>query len=168
MNEVWRYVPEYDELYSVSNYGRIYSHITNKILKPKSNGRGYLQVQLTKNKIHKMHFVHRLVAKAFCANPDNLPEVNHKDENILNNEATNLEWCTSQYNLAYGTRVSRIVQHHIKAVKQLDLNGNTIKIFDSLADAERICGYHHSNISNCCNGKLHTAYGYKWEFVLEG
>lgn len=167
MGEIWKPVTGYEDIYSVSNYGRVYSHIKNKILKSKSNGRGYLQTCLTKNKVQKMHYIHRLVADAFCENPNNFPEVNHKDENVQNNRADNLEWCTSHYNLRYGTRINRIMQHHKKSVKQLDMSGNIIEIFESLADAERLGGYNHSNVSNCCNGKLDTAYGYRWEFVSE-
>ena len=108
-----------------------------------------------------------MVANEFCPNDSNFPEVNHKDENIQNNRADNLEWCTLEFNLKYGTRINRITQYHKKAVKQIDLSGKLINVFDSLADAERMGGYNHANISKCCNGKSKTAYGYKWEFVLE-
>lgn len=120
---------------------------------------------LTKGKEHKMLYVHRIVAEAFLDNDDSLNEVNHKDENVQNNHVDNLEWCSKKYNLSYGTRIERIVQHFKKSVAQIDMDGNVVRIFDSLSDAERIFGYNHSNVSNCCNGKIPTAYGYKWRFV---
>ena len=163
--EVFKSVVGYEGLYTVSNYGRIYSLQKNKFLRSKSNGRGYLQVMLTKGKEHKMLYVHRIVAEAFLDNDDSLNEVNHKDENVQNNHVDNLEWCSKKYNLSYGTRIERIVQHFKKSVAQIDMDGNVVRIFDSLSDAERIFGYNHSNVSNCCNGKIPTAYGYKWRFV---
>lgn len=167
MEEIWRPVVGYENLYSVSNYGKVYSFIKNRVLSAKSNGRGYLQIELTKDKKQKMHYVHRLVAQAFLDNPNNLPEVNHKDENAQNNCVCNLEWCSTKYNLSYGTRVERMIKHCKKAVEQIDMSGNVVMVFESLADAERKYGYNHANVSNCCNGKLDTAYGYRWRFATE-
>lgn len=164
MTEEFKPVAGYEGLYEVSNRGRIYSIRSGKILRPKSNGRGYLQVTLAGNGGHKMAYVHRLVAIAFL--PDTGEEVNHKDENVQNNAVENLEWCTRHYNLRFGTRVDRIVQHHKKPVEQLDMNGCVIRVFGSVAEVERLFGYNHSNISNCCNGKLKSAYGSKWRFTL--
>ena len=166
-NEVLKPIKGYEGIYDISNKGRVYSVRTRKYLKSKPNTRGYMQVDLCVNGIHKMAFVHRLVADAFLDNPHGYPQVNHKDENILNNQADNLEWCTPLHNLLYGTRVERIVQHHKKAVEQLDMIGNVIRRFESLADAEKLCGYNHANISNCCNGKIKSAYGFRWRFVAE-
>lgn len=169
MSEVFVPVVGYEDLYKISNYGRIYSIKKCKYLRPKSNGRGYLQIELTKNKIHKMHYVHRLVASAFLPNPNNFPQVNHKDENNQNNYIENLEWCDAKHNLSYGTRVDRIASKRKKPVLQLSLDGKVVMRFDGLSDAERICGYNHANISNCCNGKILSAYGHKWKFAtLEG
>ena len=165
--ELLKPIKGYEGVYEISNQGRVYSVRTGKFLKPKPNTRGYLQVDLCVKGSHKMAFVHRLVADAFLDNPHNYPQVNHKDENILNNHADNLEWCTPLHNLLYGTRVERIIQHHKKAVEQLDMSGNVVRLFESLADAEKLCGYNHANISNCCNGKLKSAYGFRWRFVAE-
>ena len=123
-NEIWKPILHYEDLYEVSSLGRVkvlsrtitYHNQNNrsvirtypsKILKP-TNSRGYLRVSLNQNGKIKKEQVHRLVAQAFIPNPNQLPEVNHKDENKLNNYVGNLEWCTSKYNCNYGTRNIRL------------------------------------------------------------
>ena len=104
MKEIWKPIEDYED-YLISNYGRIIS-FKNKfnigvILKP-DNNKGYYYVNLYKKGFKRKKFrIHRTVAKTFIQNPDNLSEVNHKDENKLNNYVNNLEWCTSQYNNEY-------------------------------------------------------------------
>lgn len=98
----WRDVKDYEGLYIVSNSGLVKSLITNRILKPRNSG-DYDRVLLFKNKHTKECFIHKLVAEVFIPNPDNLPQVNHKDENKTNNCVDNLEWCTPSYNVNYGT-----------------------------------------------------------------
>ena len=100
-SEVWVPVCGYDYLYAVSNRGRVAG--TKGIMKPYDNGYGYLVVEFRKNGKKKHLRVHRLVAEAFIPNPENLPEVNHIDEDKHNNDETNLEWCTSSYNKRYGS-----------------------------------------------------------------
>lgn len=95
-------IPGFEGLYWVTKNGDIVN-ADGKILKPYDNGYGYLMVDLKKNGTRKHARIHRLVAEAFVPNPNNLPEVNHKDENPHNNAANNLEWCTSSYNKTYGT-----------------------------------------------------------------
>ena len=112
--EEWKSIPGYEGLYEVSSYGRVKSleisyikkngvmdHKPEIILRPKNNGTGYFTVCLYKNKIHKYYLIHRLVAQAFIPNPDNLSEVNHKDEDKSNNRVENLEWCDHKYNMNY-------------------------------------------------------------------
>lgn len=82
----------------ISSYGRVKNTITNFYLKPFSNNKGYLLVHLTINGKRSNQLIHRLVAKAFIPNPDNLPQVNHIDGNKSNNRVNNLEWCTDSYN----------------------------------------------------------------------
>lgn len=107
--EEWKDVPNYEGLYQVSNLGRIKSlrdkngKAREKILKLKLSKFGYYQICLCKNGKQKWYFVHRLVALAFIPNPNNLPQINHIDENKTNNYVENLEWCTSKYNSNYGT-----------------------------------------------------------------
>lgn len=98
--EVWKTIDGYDYPYEISNRGKVLG--VRGLMKPYDNGYGYLVVELRKDGKRKHLRVHRLVAEAFLPNTDNLPEVNHKDENKHNNEVTNLEWCTSGYNKRYG------------------------------------------------------------------
>ena len=103
MMEEWRAVPGYEGLYEVSNKGNVKSLIKNKIIKCFINRCGYRLVGLSKNGIRKKITIHRLVAQVFIPNPDNLPEVNHLDEDKSNNSVDNLEWCDRKYNNNYGT-----------------------------------------------------------------
>ena len=107
--------------------------------------------------------MHVLVALVFIPNPNNLPEVNHKDENPHNNIVDNLEWCNRSYNINYGTRNKRVGKANGKTVYQLTLNGELIKIWKSSCEAAHQLGYNHSLISRCCRGKGKTAYGYIWK-----
>lgn len=107
--EIWKDVVGYEGLYQVSNLGRIKSLFRYKrILKPIVGSQGYLYVSLyNKNKKMKSKRMHQLIAQAFIPNPNKLPFVNHKDENVTNNNVNNLEWCNAKYNCNYGTRIQR-------------------------------------------------------------
>lgn len=98
--EIWVDIFGFEGLYKISNYGRVYSLYTNKILSP-GLSQGYHYVVLSKNKQKFNKQVHRLVAENFIHNPANLPIINHKDENKINNFVNNLEWCTYSYNNTY-------------------------------------------------------------------
>ena len=137
-------------------------------MKPYKTPLGYFSICLNENYKKDKTFLHRILAEAFIPNPDNLPFVNHKDENPSNNDLSNLEWCTHQYNCNYGTRNERLSKIFTngaksKAVLQCDKQGNVIKEWPSLSEARRN-GYSHAGISLCCNGlqKLHK--GYIWKF----
>lgn len=102
MEEIWKSIPEFED-YTVSNLGRVMNK-HGRIMKPSNHKQGYKLIGLKKDKKLYCRYVHRLVALAFIPNPDNLPQVNHKDECRNNNCVDNLEWCTSGYNINYGTR----------------------------------------------------------------
>lgn len=182
--EEWRPIEGFEGLYEVSNLGNVKSveryvfhlrygkkFIKEKIRKPIDSGIGYLQVVLFKNGKRKNHLVHRLVAEAFISNPNNLPQVNHKDEDKTNNNVNNLEWCTSKYNNNYGTAKARISEKHInhpsmsKVVFQYTLNGKLIAEFPSTHEAERRTGVNRGNICSCCRGNYKSAGGYKWKYA---
>lgn len=117
--EVWKDVVSYEGLYKVSNIGRVKSlKGTEKILKTHQVRDGYLTVMLYKDKIPKRMSVHRLVAIAFIPNKNNYPFVNHKDENKKNNHVENLEWCTNEYNMSYGTLGERISEKRLGTKKK--------------------------------------------------
>lgn len=108
MEEIWRPIEGYEGLYEISSYGRVRSLIKNIILRLKKEPTGYLRCNLYLNKNMKTVSIHRLVAQAFIPNPNNLPQVNHKDDDKTNNNVTNLEWCTVKYNNDYGTRKEKV------------------------------------------------------------
>lgn len=175
MNEIWKDIDGYNGKYQISNFGnvRIPSYIDKKnrfhnerIFKHQKNQEGYHTVCLTKNRVQKRFLVHRLVATYFIENPENLLYVNHKDEDKDNNCVHNLEWCTRQYNLSYGTRVKRASGKRKKPVLQFDKEMNFIREWDSARDVERELGFSNSNINACCLKKPHhkTQYGYIWRY----
>lgn len=178
--EVWLDVVGYEGLYQCSSTGRVRS-LDRIVYVEKGNGfnkrlkgsirkihdrSGYKTVALFKEGKKESHYVHRLVAEAFVPNPNNHPMVNHKDESRDNNEAENLEWCTHQYNLNYGTSSKRknkklstpVVGIHVESGKKIT--------FPSMMEAGRN-GFHQSEISLCCNGKKDQHKNYKWKFKTE-
>lgn len=165
--EQWRNIKGYEN-YQVSNCGRVKSLNYNKTGKERilkaGNNNGYLFVYLCKNGRKKKHWIHRLVAQAFIDNPDNLPCVNHKDENPSNNCIENLEWCNHIYNINYGTAPQRMSQNHKKVVYQYSLDGELIAEYPSVKEAAQQLGYSKGNLSNACTGRYETAYGYKWAY----
>ena len=150
--------------YTISDKGEIVNTNTNKELKPYIRKDGYVIISLSKGGKKYKCYLHRLVAETFIPNPDNLPQVNHKDEDKTNNCVSNLEWITSKDNCNYGTRNERQGLGHSKPIEQYDLEGNFIKEWDSATQVERDLGFNHSNISKCCLGRSKTAYNYKWEY----
>jgi hypothetical protein len=188
--EQWMPVLGYEGLYSVSNYGRVKREkskrwagvccvvdVPERIL-TQTCTRGYKYVGLSKDGRLKRMQVHRLVAIAFIPNPDNFPIVNHKDESHDNNHADNLEWCTSKYNLNYGTvrnRLSEIAKTSQKHIAQFNsikkdrsravLCVETGTRYDSLSEAKRETGIPHQSISSVCQGKRAKAGGYTWIYT---
>lgn len=112
--EYWKEIPGYEGLYEVSNKGNVRNVRRNKLLRLSKTNYGYIRVVLSKNRIKTLLSVHRLVAQAFLPNPDNLPMINHKDEDKTNNNVTNLEWCDAKYNNNYGTARIRSRNTNIK------------------------------------------------------
>ena len=113
---------------------------------------GYATTYLYKNNNKTSFSVHRLVAEAFIPNPDSLPQVNHKDENKLNNCVDNLEWCTSKYNVNY-------------SVAKPVLCVETGMAYNSMTEA---CDKNNINITllcRVCNSEKYKAGGYHWKFL---
>ena len=189
MNEVWKDVVGYEGLYQVSNLGRVRSvdrvtfstgtmredanyHFKGKLLKQGNRNASispYKQVVLYKDRKHKTYGVHRLVAEAFIPNPNNLPQVNHKDENPSNNNVNNLEWCTCKYNVNYGTATDRrALKTRNNAYNQKPvICVNTNIVYQNSCEAERKTGIKANNIRECCKGNYSHAGGFKWQYVNE-
>ena len=172
--EHWKAIAGYEEIYEVSDLGRVRSlkFWKEKILKPQKDKGGYLHVGLSKDGQIKHTYVHRLVAEAFIPNPQGLETVNHKDEDKTNNSVANLEWMSNKDNLNYGTRNKRVSEARLnhpafsKKVQMFDKStGELLATFPSIHEAERVTGIAQSHISSCCLGKLKSAGGYKWRYI---
>lgn len=190
MKEEWKDIKGYEGYYQVSNLGNVRrlerlvdywrknGHLRiqpARQLKQGSNNRQRASVALCKDGKIKRFLIHRLVAEAFIPNPNNLPCINHKDENTHNNKANNLEWCTYKYNDNYGTRNMRIAKSNGMQVEQYTLDGLYVSTYDSVADAGRALGKKPSAIAVVARGggywsrgkfyKAKHAYGYIWKYV---
>ena len=198
--EVWKDIINFEGYYQVSNLGKIRSldrtikckrfgitynkFMKGRILKPAIEGSGYNYVNLKKEGTTKNVKVHRMVAITFLNNVNNLLEVNHKDENKLNNNVNNLEWCTRSYNNTYGTKIERSVKNTdyskrtkntdykkiarktSKLVGQYDLNNNLIRKILT-CDIEKELNYNKKVVCNCCSGQTSKAYGYRWKYLIK-
>lgn len=187
--EIWKPIVGYDglyEWYEVSNFGNVRSLNYRgegkiKCLKTYITKEGYKFVRLRINKNKRKHInVHRLVAQAFIPNPNNLSQVNHKDEDKTNNRVDNLEWCDSKYNINYGNRTKKVIQnpnsvigkfssehHNAKQILQFTKNNEFIKKWDCMMDASRELNISPQNISSCASNRKHciTAGGFKWGYA---
>lgn len=172
IGEIWKSIEGYEDLYEVSNKGRVRNK-SGLILKGSTSATGgYRTVVLCKNGKKRGFGVHRLVAKAFVENPRNANVVNHLDENKTNNNADNLEWVTQKENVNYRgarTRLSasmkRYYQSHTpegcKPVRCIETGVE----YPSAKDACKKLGLCKGLVSGVVNGKHETAGGYHWEFV---
>lgn len=202
MNEIWKDILGYEGKYQVSNLGDVrslnYNHTGEiKLLKQGTNKKGYKLVNLSKNGKGKHYLVHRLVAMTFIPNPDDLPQINHKDENPSNNNVKNLEWCDAKYNINYGTRNERTSESHkgkkgcwygkqlseehkkkiskslkgkkSKPILMYDKKGNFIRRFNSITEANKYFGKDRncSAINKCLKGRNRNKTAYGYIFKYE-
>lgn len=169
--EIWKPVKNYENLYEISNIGRVKNVKTNRIMKCKID-MGYYRVGLFKNKKQTLYLVHRLVAEAFILNPENKPLINHKNGRKLDNRVNNLEWCTykENNNHAQKTGLWKTVTFNKKPV----LNITTGQQYESAIAAAK--DVHKEiptskietimkNIKACCYGKQKSAYKYQWKHL---
>lgn len=182
---IWKDIQGYEGLYQVSNTGDIrgldrkrfngysYYDYKGKKLKGRKTRKGYLTVVLYIQNNTRTFPIHRLVAQAFIPNPNNLPQVNHKDGNKQNNCVDNLEWITNKDNQLHawklGLQKTRLGKDNpaSKVVVQIDDIGNTINVFESISSANKFFNRKYSHINECCYGRRKKCFGYKWRF-LEG
>ena len=150
--------------YQVSNKGRIKSlkrkNVTeDKILAPRLDKDGYALVNLRKNNHRTTFKIHRLVAQHFIPNPNNLPCINHKDEDKTNNNVDNLEWCDVKYNNNYRNRNSRLPQNKLnnpytsKPIQCIE----TGIIYPSISEASR-------QLKQCIHVECKSSGGYHWKY----
>ena len=177
----------YEGYYEVDQFGRVFGlarsivvvdgnrtytkHLKEKKIKQAMNSNGYKVVSLVMNGKQTNVYVHRIVAEAFLPNPDNLPMVNHKDEDKTNNFLENLEWCTAAYNNTYGKAIERRAKklrgresEKRVAVIQRRPDGSFKARFASVTEAAKVMDGSTSAISAVCRGKRKMAYGYIWEY----
>lgn len=184
--EEWKDVPGYLGYYQISNLGRVKSLnrtivyspskfypngrvrvLKEKILTPSVDKKGYEFAQLFINGNYRSKKIHRLVAEVFIPNPNNLEQVNHKDENKKNNKVSNLEWCTLIYNINYGTGKYRKTLNKRIPVVQYDLDGNLIREYESATAATKVLNIKQGcsrGILETCRGKHKYMFGYIWKF----
>jgi hypothetical protein len=158
MNEEWKDIKDFEGLYKINSFGRVkscsrriirrdgsFTDIHEKYLKPGNNGTGYLFVYLWKDNKQKRYYVHRLVAEHFIPNPNNLPQINHKDENKENNIVTNLEWCSNIYNQLYNDKAKKAQSSRSIPITQIFDNGKRI-VYKNAHDAEKYTNSFRANI----------------------
>lgn len=171
--EIWKALPGVPGV-EVSTLGRVraldrvtssetYTRFTKgRVLKQSNNISGYMYVSI---KAYGKYFnkrVHRLVAQTFLPNPNDLPEVNHKDNNPLNNNASNLEWCTHEYNIAYREKYGTPAKESVPKSPLFAINLSTLEVlnFRSQHEASRELGVDNSNINRVIKGGLNQTHGY--------
>ena len=142
----------YEGLYAITSCGKVWSYKRKKFLEPYTDGNGYLKVKLFKDNEEKQYRIHRLVAEAYLPNPENLPQVDHIDNDRTHNYLNNLQWITHRDNVRKGRN---------KPILQYDLDGNFIREWECTADVGKEA---QSNICFCLSGKYKTAYGYIWKY----
>ena len=175
MKEIWKDIKEFEKFYQVSNLGRVRGLdriVINKlghkikrkgqIMKQILDIHGYPVVHLRKEGISKYFKVHRLVAIAFIPNPNNLPMINHKDENPLNSNVNNLEWCDCKYNNNYGDRNLKLSCTKSKPIYQYSLDGKLLKKFDRISEISKL-GFNVYGVLHCCEGYSKTSQGFIWD-----
>ena len=164
--ELWLTIRNFPD-YKISNWGRVFSKKINTYITGKPNTGGYWQVRLINDDGYKDVLIHKLVAEYFVPNLFGVgTQINHIDENKMNNRWDNLEWVTPKENINYGTAKERIKKHqHNRNIMQFDLDGNFIKEYPSASAAAKAVGRFPMSITSAANGKLKTSAGYIWRWV---
>ena len=169
--EIWKPVDGYEGRYEISNFGRVASlHFARgsrrRVLRQSVNTWGYSQVTLSKDKRKKNVVVHRLVAQAFIDNPNDLPQINHIDEDKSNNRADNLEWCDSMYNVNYGKRTEKASNSNKRAVIAT-LPDGVEEFYESVQSASNAVGVSRSTLSRALNKKYghNRTCGRAWQYA---
>lgn len=169
-NEIWKDIDGYEGLYQVSSLGNVKNVKRNCLLKPCIHKLGYASVMLYKNNKPKRYNIHRLVAMAFLDNVNHYDLVNHIDEDKANNRVDNLEWCSSEYNMRFGTISRRLSEkrghkaRNKRPVLQIDDIGNVVRAFESIAQAARETGTSRTSINQSCKNRRKKANNFYWSY----
>lgn len=158
-------------MYAVSNLGHVKNVKTDRVLsvcERDGNGTGtYLSVNLSVEPNRcKMFYVHRLVAAAFLPNPNNLPEINHKDQNKTNPRLSNLEWCDRRHNMTYGDVVDRIIRSKVNHSPEF-ICLETGAIYTNQMAAARELGLNHRHVNDVLHGRLKSTGGYHFKWLYQ-
>lgn len=173
MEEIWKNVNGFEGIYEVNNVGIVRTVKSGFLRKLQLAPNGYYSVTLKLNGKSYRKDVHRIVALAFLPQIEGKNWVNHIDNNKLNNNIDNLEWCTPKENMLHCMKNGRFrpenglkkaIENNKKTVYQYSKDGELINIFNSMNDAVRETNTQQSQISRCCNNKSKTANGYIWRF----
>lgn len=163
--EVWKRILQSDKFYEISNLGRVRNGKTMKILTPRPTKTGYLRIHISVGNGRKDFYIHRLVAEAFCNHPQNCDIVNHLDNDITNNCASNLEWTTQTANIDYCQKQGRASRLRIPVIGTKNQKETW---FPSIFEAAKMTNCHSSDISKCCRGlRYSTPNGYTWRCANE-
>lgn len=160
--EIWKPIKDYENLYEISNFGVIRKVKTKRPLKVFYRTNGYYTTSLCKNYKVTMIYLHRVIAETFIPNPNNLPCINHIDGNKTNNDLSNLEWCSYSDNNRHAYEIGL---KNCKKVAQYDIDGNLIKIYNSVINASKETNISQANISSCALGKRNKAGGFIWKYL---
>lgn len=144
--------------YKITKSGNIWSIYTNKFLKTRIHN-GYQTISLNGYEAS----IHRLVALTFIENPNDLPLVNHLDENKLNNHVNNLEWTTQKENINKSTAI----KYHEKKIIKYDLEGNKLEVFNSIKEASKSVTVKPVSINRALRKQANTSGGFIWKYVEE-
>lgn len=159
--EMWKPIPDYQN-YECSSTGQIRNITTGTIMKQSINQRGYYQVCVSIKGKRKIIFPHRCVALLFVENHENKPQVNHIDGVKTNNNASNLEWCTSKENSIHASKIGLSSGgHNKKAIRCIE----TGIIYESAVKAEKACNIRNSWIIAICKNKKRSAHGLHFEYA---
>lgn len=161
ISEIWRDVPNYEGLYQVSNTGKVRNARSGRVLKPHRQGSGYLQTMLSKDGSRSHPLVHRIVASAFIPNPEQKPQINHKNGDKSDNRSENLEWCTMSENLKHRHRVLGQPGSRCKPVVCIDTGVS----YPSAKAAAVALGLRRVGITQTCNGQQKTTKKLKFKFM---
>lgn len=193
MQEIWKDIKDFEEMYQVSNLGRVRSvdRFDNmgrlrkgNIKTIRDNGHGYFSVQMYRDNKSNVRYVHRLVAQTFLDNPDNKPEVHHIDSDRSNNKLDNLQWVTSKENNSFPEHIKSMKKNPnwlknsrtamakardkaiiINSYRTRFTRGGVSLEFSSLAEGARVLGLDKGGCTRVANGKQKHTHGYTIEYI---